>query len=295
LTATQVSSYSRYAKEKFRIVKFEVAMPEEGHSLPYVANLSILFKEVPLPERAAAAREAGFTDVEYWWPFDTAVPARGEVDAFVRSLDGVRLRGLNFYAGDMAAGERGLVSWIGRETEFADSLVVALGIAERTGCRSFNALYGNRLDGEDPAKQDDLALVHLATAAEAAAKIGAQLVLEPLSGADRYPLKTAADAVAVLDDLGRENVRLLADLYHLAVNGDDLDALSTTHISRIGHVQIADAPGRHQPGTGSLDIDGHLAKLQNAGYDGFVGIEYVPEPDTVTSLAWLPKTRRGRA
>jgi hydroxypyruvate isomerase len=295
LTATPLNSYSRYAKEKFRIVKFEVAMREEGHSLPYVANLSILFKEVPLLERAAAARAAGFTDVEYWWPFDTAVPARDEVDAFVRSLDGVRLRGLNFYAGDMAAGERGLVSWIGRETEFADSLVVALGIAERTGCRSFNALYGNRLDGEDRAKQDDLALVHLATAAEAAAKIGAQLVLEPLSGADRYPLKTAADAVAVLDDLGRDNVRLLADLYHLAVNGDDLDALSTTHLSRIGHVQIADAPGRHQPGTGSLDIDGHLAKLQNAGYDGFVGIEYVPEPDTVTSLAWLPKTRRGRA
>jgi hydroxypyruvate isomerase len=276
-------------------VKFEVAMPDEGHSLPYAANLSILFKEVPLLERAAAAREAGFTDVEYWWPFDTAVPGRDEVDAFVRSLDGVRLRGLNFFAGDMAAGERGLVSWLGREAEFADSLVVALGIAERTGCRSFNALYGNRLDGEDPVKQDDLALVHLATAAEAAAKIGAQLVLEPLSGADRYPLKTAADAVAVLDDLGRENVRLLADLYHLAVNGDDLDALATTHLARIGHVQIADAPGRHQPGTGSLDIEGHLANLQNAGYDGFVGIEYVPEPDTVTSLNWLPKTRRGRA
>lgn len=270
-------------------------MPEEGHSLPYVANLSILFKEVPLLERAAAAREAGFTDVEYWWPFDSAVPARDEVDAFVRSLDGVRLRGLNFYAGDMAAGERGLVSWLGREAEFADSLVVALGIAERTGCRSFNALYGNRLDGEDPAEQDDLARAHLDKAADAAARIGAQLVLEPLSGADRYPLKTAADAVAVLDDLGRENVRLLADLYHLAVNGDDLDALATTHLSRIGHVQIADAPGRHQPGTGELDIEGHLAKLQNAGYAGFVGIEYVPDPDTVTSLAWLPKTRRGRA
>jgi hydroxypyruvate isomerase len=297
LTATALNSYSRSAKEKFRIVKFEVAMPEEGHTLPYVANLSILFKEVPLLERAGAARAAGFTDVEYWWPFDVAVPARDEVDAFVASLAqaGVALRGLNFYAGDMAAGERGLVSWIGREAEFADSLVVALGIAERTGCRSFNALYGNRLDGEDPAKQDDLALVHLATAAEAAAKIGAQLVLEPLSGADRYPLKTAADAVAVLDDLGRGNVRLLADLYHLAVNRDDLDALSTTYISRIGHVQIADAPGRHQPGTGTVDLDGHLRKLQAAGYDGFVGIEYVPEPDTLTSLGWLPKTRRGRA
>ncbi|WP_328648487.1 TIM barrel protein [Amycolatopsis sp. NBC_00348] len=272
-------------------------MPEEGHTLPYVANLSILFKEVPLLDRAAAARAAGFTDVEYWWPFDVAVPERDDVDAFVASIEraGVALRGLNFYAGDMAAGERGLVSWLGREAEFADSLVVALGIAERTGCRSFNALYGNRLDGEDPAKQDDLALVNLANAAEGAAKIGAQLVLEPLSGADRYPLKTAADAVAVLDDLGRGNVRLLADLYHLAVNGDDLDALSTTHIARIGHVQIADAPGRHQPGTGTVDLGGHLVKLQQAGYAGFVGIEYVPEPDTLASLDWLPITRRGRA
>ncbi|MEQ0559543.1 TIM barrel protein [Amycolatopsis sp. NEAU-NG30] len=270
-------------------------MPTDGHSLPYVANLSILFKEVPLLERAAAAREAGFTDVEFWWPFDSAVPARDDVDAFVRSLDGVRLRGLNFYAGDMAAGERGLVSWIGREAEFADSLDVALKIAERTGCRSFNALYGNRLDGEDPAKQDDLARVHLGKAADAAAQIGAQLVLEPLSGAERYPLKTAADAVAVLEDLGRHNVRLLADLYHLAVNGDDLGALATQHISRIGHVQIADAPGRHQPGTGSLDLDRHLAGLQNAGYSGFVGIEYVPEPDTLSSLDWLPITRRGQA
>jgi hydroxypyruvate isomerase len=297
LTSVQVAGYSRYAKEKFRIAKFEEAMPEEGHTLPYVANLSILFKEVPLLERAGAARAAGFTDVEYWWPFDVAVPARDEVDAFVASIEraGVALRGLNFYAGDMAAGERGLVSWLGREAEFADSLVVALGIAERTGCSSFNALYGNRLDGEDPAKQDDLALVNLTTAAEAAAKIGAQLVLEPLSGADRYPLKTAAEVVAVLDDLGRGNVRLLADLYHLAVNGDDLDALSTTHIARIGHVQIADAPGRHQPGTGTVDLDGHLVKLQTAGYDGFVGIEYVPEPGTLASLDWLPITRRGRA
>src|SRR6185369_7453926 len=109
LTPPDTSSYSRYTKERFRIAKFEVAMPEEGHSLPYVANLSILFKEVPLLERAAAARAAGFTDVEFWWPFDTAVPARDEVDAFVKSLDGVRLRGLNFFAGDMAAGERGLV------------------------------------------------------------------------------------------------------------------------------------------------------------------------------------------
>jgi hydroxypyruvate isomerase len=278
------------------MTKSEVAMPE-GHSLPYVANLSILFTEVPLEDRPAAAREAGFTDVEFWWPFDTAVPPADEVEDFVRTLEAarVRLRGLNFYAGDMPAGDRGLVSWLGREAEFAGGLDVALKIAERTGCRSFNALYGNRIDGVDPAKQDDLARAQLATAAEAAERIGAQLVLEPLSGADRYPLKTAADVLAVLDDLGRENVRLLADLYHLAVNGDDLDALVAVHAPRIGHVQIADAPGRHQPGTGSLDLPGYLEKLEAAGYAGFVGIEYQPDGGTVASLGWLPFTRRGQA
>ena len=137
--------------------------------------------------------------------------------------------------------------------------------------------------------------MHLATAAEAAARIGAQLVLEPLSGADRYPLKTAADVIGVLDDLGHENVRLLADLYHLAVNGDDLGALVAVHTARIGHVQIADAPGRHQPGTGTLDLPGYLEKLEAAGYAGFVGIEYVPDGGTVASLDWLPLTRRGQA
>src|SRR5437763_4100033 len=271
-------------------------MPE-GLSLPYVANLSILFTEHPLLDRPAAAREAGFTDAEFWWPFDAATPAADEVDAFVRALEAarVRLRGRNFFAGSMAAGDRGLMSWPGREAEFADSLEVAHRIAERTGCRSFNALYGNRIHGADPAKQDDLALVHLAKAAEAAARIGAQLVLEPLSGADRYPLKTAADVIGVLDDLGHENVRLLADLYPLAVNGDDLGALVAVHTARIGHVQIADAPGRHQPGTGTLDLPGYLEKLEAAGYAGFVGIEYVPDGGTVASLDWLPLTRRGQA
>ncbi|MDT8912847.1 TIM barrel protein [Amycolatopsis sp. PS_44_ISF1] len=270
--------------------------PDGGrHSLPYTANLSILFTELPLLERAPAARAAGFTDVEFWWPFDAADPRPEEVEAFVRSIEraGVRLTGLNLFAGDMAAGERGLVSWVGREAEFAVGLTSALGIAERLGCRSFNALYGNRIEGVAPSEQDELALVQLAAAAEAAAGIGAQVVLEPLSGAPSHPLKTAADAVAVLDELGLANVRLLADLYHLAVNGEDLDAVISEHTPRVGHVQIADAPGRHQPGTGELDLGRHLEKLQLAGYAGHVGIEYRPDGPTAGSLAWLPFERRG--
>ncbi|GAB2989331.1 TIM barrel protein [Amycolatopsis acidiphila] len=259
----------------------------------YDVNLSILFTELPLLQRAEAARAAGFGAVEYWWPFDTASPADREVDAFVRSVGdaGVHLAGLNFFAGDMPAGDRGVVSWIGREKELTDSVDIAIGIAEQLGCRTFNALYGNRVEGLVPAAQDEHALSTLDAAAVAAARIGARLVIEPLSGADRYPLKTAADAFAVIDKVGRDNLALLFDLYHLGVNGDDLDAVIDQHAARIGHVQVADVPGRHEPGTGNLDIKGYLAKLAAAGYDGPVGLEYVPSGSTTESFGWLEGQR----
>jgi hydroxypyruvate isomerase len=260
----------------------------------YDVNLSILFTELPLLRRAEAARSAGFGAVEFWWPFDRAVPSDSEVDAFVRSITdaGVSLAGLNFFAGDMAAGDRGLVSWPGREREFADSVEVALGIADQLGCRTFNALYGNRIEGHAPEAQDELALSNLDSAAVAARRIGATLVIEPLSGTPRYPLRTAADALAVIDKAGRDDLALLFDLYHLGVNGDDLDGVIDRHLESIGHVQIADVPGRHQPGTGSLDIQGYLAKLAAAGYDGYVGLEYAPSGPSDESFEWLPREER---
>lgn len=258
----------------------------------YDVNLSILFTELPLIARAEAARVAGFTAVEYWWPFDTASPGDREVEAFVRSVAdaGVTLASLNFFAGDMAAGERGLISWIGRESELADSVGVALGIAQRLGCRTFNALYGNRLPGLDPAAQDEHALSTLDEIAARVAGIGARLVLEPLSAVETYPLRTAADAFAVIDKVGRDNISLLLDVYHLAVNGDDATAVIAGRGADIGHVQLADAPGRHEPGTGSLDIEGYLSALAEAGYEGYVGLEYVPVAGSAESFGWL----RGR-
>jgi hydroxypyruvate isomerase len=265
------------------------------HSLPYDVNLSILFTEIPLLQRAQVARVLGFDAVEYWWPFDVAAPDDAEVERFVSSVKdaGLALVGLNFFAGNMPAGERGLVSWPGREAEFADSVDIAIDIAKRLDCRSFNALYGNRIEDTEPSAQDDLALANLEFAATEAAKIGAQLVIEPLSGAARYPLLTAADAIAVIDKLGRGNVTLLADLYHLAANGDDLDTVIAEYTPRIGHVQIADVPGRGEPGSGSLDIEGYLEKLQAAGYSGHVGIEYKPTKASADSFGWLPQERRG--
>lgn len=269
-----------------------------AHTLPYLANCSILFTETPLLERPAAARAAGFDAVEFWWPFAAATPGAAEVDEFVAAVEdaGVRLVALNFAAGDMPGGDRGLLSWPGREAEFLGSVEIAIGIGRRLGTTGFNALYGNRVDGASAADQDELAVVNLTHAAAAAGSIGATVLLEPVSGAPRYPLRTADDVVAVLDRVrdrsGAANLALLADLYHLAENGDDVDAALTRYGARIGHVQIADAPGRHEPGTGRLDLDRQLSDLQSAGYAGWVGLEYKPAATTQDGLDWLPRTRR---
>lgn len=259
----------------------------------FAANLSILFTELDPTRRPAAARAAGFDAVEFWWPFPTATPAAGEVDAFVDSVAdaGVALVGLNLFAGDMPAGERGLVSWPGREDEFLAGVRVAVDIAERLGCRAFNALYGNRLPGVDPAEQDAVAVRNLGSAAREVARIGADLLVEPVSGVPAYPLRTADDVVAVINRVragtGAVNLRLLADLYHLSVNGDDVDSVLDVHFGRIGHVQIADAPGRHEPGTGELDLARWLRRLADSGYQGHVAAEYQPAGATTAGLDWL--------
>ena len=269
------------------------------HGRPYLVNCSILFTELPLLERPEAAKAAGFDAVEFWWPFPAAAPGDAEVDEFVAAVKdaGVQLVGLNFAAGDMPGGDRGLLSWLGRDGEFRDSVAIAVGIADQLGTEAFNALYGNRLDDVSADEQDDLAAANLAFAAEAAGRVGAVVLLEPVSGSPSYPLLTAADAVAAIERVerasGADNLRLLADLYHLSVNGDDLGEVVAHHADRIGHVQIADAPGRHEPGTGELDLDHYLGALEQAGCAGWVGLEYAPSSSTEESLRWLRRERRG--
>jgi hydroxypyruvate isomerase len=270
-----------------------------NHTLPFAVNCSLLFTELPLLQRPAAAKAAGFDAVEFWWPFDKAVPDDADVSAFEAAVTdaGVDLVGLNFAAGDMPGGDRGLVSWPERSQEFRDNVHVTVGIGGRLGCPAFNALYGNRVDGADPGAQDDLAVENLAIAGQAAAGVGATVLVEPVSGAPRYPLLSAADAVDVIDrvegERGVTNVGLLADLYHLAVNDDDVDKVIETYADRIAHVQIADAPGRNEPGTGTLPLDRWLRSLQVCGYAGWVGLEYKPSGGTLESLAWLSADRHG--
>ena len=261
-------------------------------------NLSILFTELPVLERPAAAAAAGFDAIEFWWPFPVAVPSDNDIDAFARAVEdaGVQLVGLNFFAGDMPGGDRGLVSWPARSSEFRDNIDVTVALGQRLGCGAFNALYGNRVDDVSEQEQDDLAAENLALAAKAAAGVDGIVLVEPVSGAPRYPLLTAADAIGVIDRVQREsgadNLRLLFDVYHLSVNGDDVDAAISTYANRVGHVQIADAPGRNEPGTGELPIVTYLDRLQAAGYDGYVGLEYKPSGASADSFDWLPREER---
>jgi len=256
------------------------------------ANLSMLFTELPLAARPAAARAAGFAAVEVWWPFGSAVPGDTEVDGFERAVRdaGVQLVALNGFAGNMRAGDRGIVSWPGRQQEFLDNLDIVTGLGARLGCRRFNLLYGNRIEGASAAAQDELAVENLAAATRAARPAGAVVLLEPLSGIPQYPLRTAADVIGVLDRLPAEDTNaalLLADLYHLRVNGEDIPAVLDRVHSRIGHVQVADVPGRHEPGTGTADLDGWVGQLRRLGYQGWVGLEYAPLGTTASGLARL--------
>lgn len=247
-------------------------------------NCSILFTDLPLLERPAAAKAAGFDGVEFWWPFAQAVPADRDVDAFVDAVEsaGVRLVGLNF-ADDIADGGRGLFSRPADAARLRDNLDVAVGIAGRLGCTALNALYGNRVDGLER-QQDELALENLRLAARKAAGIGAVVLVEALNSYESpsYPLVSVKAAVDVIEAVGEPNVRFLCDLYHLARMGEDLAAAIAHPL--VGHVQIADDPGRGRPGTGQLPLRRVLD-----GYDGWVGLEY-KDPDL--DFDWITEWSR---
>lgn len=267
------------------------------HTLPYLINCSIMFTELPLLERPTAAKAAGFNAVEFWWPFAQPVPTQTEINNFVTAVEdaGVQLVGLNFFAGDLAGPDCGVLSIPARSKEFGDNLEIAIGIGELLGTSVFNALYGNRIDEVDAAEQDELAIQNITVAAAAAAKIGATVLIESICGPKPYPLRTTADAVRVVEKsraAGAANVAVLFDLFHLASNGEDTVAAIDAYLPFIKHVQIADTPGRGEPGTGTLDIGTNLEHLESAGYDGWVSLEYLPTLTTVESLDWLPFSRR---
>ena len=265
------------------------------YGLRFDVNCSILFTELPLVARASAAKATGFDGVEFWWPWAGMVPTGAEADTFVRSIGdaGVELVSLNLHAGDMAAGERGILSHPGRAGEFREHIAACAEIAERTGCTRLNAPYGLRADGADPDTQDAAAIGNLRLAAEAAGKVGASVLVEAINSVDTpgFPLDTSARAMAVIGAVEAPNVRFLADLYHLAKMGEHVTDTLHRYRGAIAHVQVADPPGRGAPGTGTLEFGPLFAQLAADGYDGWVGLEYVPSDasDSAGSFGWLPE------
>ncbi|MFI6443897.1 TIM barrel protein [Kitasatospora sp. NPDC050543] len=267
----------------------------------YTVNLSILFSELPLLERPAAAAAAGFNAAELWWPFgEDHTPSAAELDALRKAFTdaGVRLTGLNF-VDDLTKGARGTVSVPADKERFRENIPVSVALAESLGTKALNALYGNRVEGVEPAEQDALALENLTLAARAAHEIGAVLLIEALNKPEspHYPLVSAKAAVEVVDQVnaatGLGNAKFLCDLYHLAKNGEDLAAVIDGYADRFGHVQIADNPGRNEPGTGELDFEDLFARLTAAGYTGRIGLEYRPSTGvSADSFAWLPRELR---
>ena len=263
------------------------------------ANVSILFPDVPPLERPAAAAALGFDAIELWWPFETEVPAAAEVDRLVDAIGsaGTSLVALNLTSGDAAKGEHGLVALPGQRQRFLDSLDVAIELAGRTGCRMFNALYGNPPEAERPELVTETAIENLATAVRRGRDTGVTIAVEALNAIDfpRYGLHLVETAVTLIErtlEATSEPVGLLFDIYHVQRAEGDVIRRIEAFASRVAHVQIADAPGRFCPGTGEIAFERVLPALEAAGYDGYVGLESRPSANPDETFTWLPRERR---
>lgn len=254
-------------------------------------NLSILFAEVPFLERFARARDAGFDSVEFWWP-------RGEdpsaVAAAVKDAD-LDVVGINFDAGDMPGGDRGLISDPARQDEFRANVPIALDLARAVGAKALNALAGHWKDDLDRDQQLELARENVRFAADAALEQGALVLIEAVNTIENGPYLFARtpETLEFIRSVERDNVAFQFDFYHLQRMEGNLVATFEQHVDEIAHVQFADSPGRNQPGTGELNFDYIFSRIEASSYGGYVGLEYkAPDGDTESSLAWLPRERR---
>jgi hydroxypyruvate isomerase len=252
----------------------------------FSANLSFLFKDAPFAERFARARDVGFTGVEFMWP------GAEEVAAVERAVTetGLEVALFNFDAGDMAAGDRGLLSDPARARRFRENVPVALERAAKIGCTRLNALVGVRLPELELEAQLELARQNVAWAAERAQVQGASIMIEAVNTFDNGPylLDTTANAVKFLDAVRTDNVALQYDVYHMQRMEGNLSDTISQALPRIGHVQIADPPRRTEPGTGEINYGYILDLLERSGYTGWVGLEYNPStPTTEESLGWI--------
>lgn len=250
----------------------------------FSAHIGYLFTEVPLRERIAAARLAGFDAVEHPNPqsvsaAEWATLLRGEGMAFTQMAAAT---------GDAARGEKGLAALPGREDDFRDSFRRALDYAETIGCPFVHPMAGVATGDLDLAARTYSA--NLAFAVEQSRWRPVTILIEAISetAVPGYFLSSLEKAVTMADGVEPSQISFLVDTYHAAISGADLKVFLSDHIDRVGHVHIADHPGRHEPGTGSLDFEAFLRRLASAGYRHAIGFEYIPSRHTDGTVSWLP-------
>ncbi len=261
--------------------------------LRFAANLTMLYNEVSFLERFALAAEAGFTAVEFLFPYQEGVEEiRSRADDF-----GLTVVLFDVPPGDIEKGEFGTLSNPLRRDYFRQSFVEALGVADRLKCQRLNVLAGNRASGLEHAAQIECAVESITWAAPQAADAGVTLLIEPLNAIDRpdYLIHTTVAAMEIVRGTDHPHVRLQYDVYHAQMEEGNLINTMSANFPFIDHVQIADVPDRHEPGTGEINYPSVFARLEALTYQGYIGLEYTPSRETNASLDWMPADLRKRA
>jgi hydroxypyruvate isomerase len=248
------------------------------------ANLSMMFNEVPFLDRFAAAAAQGFKGVEFLFPYDfPAVEIRKRLDdnGLVQVL-------FNMPPGDWANGERGLASLPGRQAEFRDGVKRALDYAAALDCKLLHCMAGIPAADVPFGTAAALYAQNVAWAAEQVSAAGRRLCLEPINHRDMpgFHLNTMAQAAAVIASIGAEKVGLQFDIYHCQITEGDITKRMERHMPIIAHMQLADVPARNEPGTGEIGWPYVFRRIDELGYQGWIGCEYRPAGDTVAGLAW---------
>jgi hydroxypyruvate isomerase len=253
----------------------------------FSANLSFLYTELPFLDRFAAAARDGFRAVEFAYAYDIPVrdvAAKLEVAGLAQVL-------INAPPGNLAAGERGLAALPGREREFAESIATALDYAQALRCPQVHVMAGIVAAEESARRAEARAIFveNLGIAAREATKRGIALTIEPINPRDipGYFLNTQAEAHAIREEVGVDNLAVQMDLYHAQIVEGDLSTKLRRWLPHVGHIQIAGVPDRHEPDEGEVDFRHLFALLDELGYAGWVGCEYRPRNGTSAGLGWM--------
>lgn len=257
----------------------------------FSANLSFLYQELPFLERFGAAARDGFAAVEYLGPYE----GPKEKVAAVLTEHGLTQALFNVPSGNWAGGERGIACLPDRIAEFRDGIALALDYAKALGCKQLNVIAGLIPRDADPVTLEQVLVDNLKYAAPRLADAGIKLLIEPINRRDilGFFLSTTDHAERILDKVGSDNLFIQYDFYHMQIMQGDLMPTFTRLKDRIAHVQIADNPGRGEPGTGEINYGFILPELDRLGYDGWVGCEYKPKAGTSKGLGWIAPYRNG--